>query len=454
MSTQSGDVLLVDDDPDLLKLISLRLVSAGHRVRTADSGEAALAALAVARPGVVVTDLRMPGIDGMQLVEAIHREHPALPVLILTAHGTIPDAVRATQRGVYGFLTKPFDSQELLQKVAAALRVAGDSPVADQDASGEWRSGIITRSPRMEDLLRQARLVADSDASVLIYGDSGTGKELLARAIHRASPRRDKPFVAVNCGAIPEPLLESELFGHVRGAFSGAVQAHKGLFQAADGGTIFLDEIGDMPLALQVKLLRVLQEGEVRPVGATQAIPVDVRVISATHRDLDAQKATGRFREDLYYRLNVVSLRLPPLADRREDIPLLATHFLRRLAERYRRPVATLAPDAMALLVAAPWPGNVRQLLNLLEQAVALGTTSVIPESVVQAALREDASALVPFEEARKTFERDYLVRLLKITGGNVTQAAGLAKRNRTEFYKLLQRHRLEPAMFKETKGS
>ena len=453
MTSSSDDILLVDDDPDLLKLISLRLASVGYRVRTADSGEAALGALAVARPGVVITDLRMPGIDGLQLFEAIHREHPALPVIILTAHGTIPDAVSATQRGVFGFLTKPFDSQELLQKVAAALHVAGAAP-ADSDTSGEWRSGIITRSPRMEDLLRQARLVADSDASVLIYGESGTGKELLARAIHRASRRRDKPFVAVNCGAIPEPLLESELFGHARGAFSGAVQAHKGLFQAADGGTIFLDEIGDMPLALQVKLLRVLQDNEVRPVGATQPVPVDVRVISATHRDLDAQRAAGQFREDLYYRLNVVSLKLPALADRREDIPLLATHWLRKLAERYKRPVPTLAPDAMALLIAAPWPGNVRQLLNLLEQAVALATTSLIPESLVQGALREDASALVPFEEARKTFERDYLVRLLKITGGNVTQAAMLAKRNRTEFYKLLQRHRLEPAMFKEGKSS
>src|SRR5512134_2926920 len=380
-----SDILLVDDDPDLLRLISLRLTSAGYRVRTADSGETALASLAVTRPAAVITDLRMPGIDGMQLFQAIHRQHPAMPVIILTAHGTIPDAVSATQRGVFGFLTKPFDSQELLQKVAAAIKLSGDDGES-ATTSAEWRSGIITRSPRMEDLLRQARLVADSDASVLIYGESGTGKELLARAIHRASPRRDNPFVAVNCGAMPEPLLESELFGHARGAFSGAVQAHKGLFQAADGGTIFLDEIGDMPLALQVKLLRVLQEGEVRPVGATQPIPVDVRVISATHRDLDAQKASGRFREDLYYRLNVVSLRLPPLADRREDIPLLATHFLRKLAERYRRPVPALAPDAMAALISAPWPGNVRQLLNLLEQAVALATTSLIPESLVQGA--------------------------------------------------------------------
>ncbi|MBK6335065.1 MAG: sigma 54-interacting transcriptional regulator [Betaproteobacteria bacterium] len=449
----SGDILLVDDDPDLLKLISLRLGSAGYRVRTADSGETALAALAVVRPGVLITDLRMPGIDGLQLFDAVHRQHPALPVIILTAHGTIPDAVSATQRGVFGFLTKPFDSQELLQLVASALKLAGDLPQASDESAAEWRAGIITRSPTMEDLLRQARRVADSDASVLIFGESGTGKELLARAIHRASPRRERAFVAVNCGAIPEPLLESELFGHARGAFTGAVQAHQGLFEAADGGTIFLDEIGDMPLALQVKLLRVLQEREVRAVGASQSIAVDVRVISATHRDLDAQKASGQFREDLYYRLNVVSLKLPSLAERREDIPLLATHFLRKLAERYKRPVSSLAPDAMAQLVAAPWPGNVRQLLNLLEQAVALVPTTMIPASLVQNTLREDASALVPFEEARKQFERDYLVRLLKITGGNVSQAAVMAKRNRTEFYKLLQRHHLEPSMFKEGKS-
>jgi two-component system response regulator GlrR len=448
----TSDVLLVDDDPDLLQLISLRLQSAGYRVRTADSGETALAALAVARPSAVITDLRMPGIDGMQLFEAIHRAHPALPVIILTAHGTIPDAVSATQRGVFGFLTKPFDSQELLQKVAAAIKLSGDDGQA-MAPSAEWRAGIVTRSAKMEDLLRQARLVADSDASVLIFGESGTGKELLARAVHRASRRAERSFLAVNCGAIPGELLESELFGHARGAFTGAVQAHKGLFQAADGGTLFRDEIGDMPLPLQVKLLRVLQEGEVRPVGATQSIPVDVRVISATHRDLDAARAAGQFREDLYYRLNVVSMRLPPLAERREDIPVLATHFLRKLAERYRKPLPTLAPDAMALLIAAPWPGNVRQLLNLLEQAVALTATAVIPASVVQNALSEDDAALVPLEEARKSFERDYLVRLLKITGGNVTQAAQMAKRNRTEFYKLLQRHKLEPSMFKEGKA-
>ena len=450
----TGELLLVDDDPDLSKLISLRLSSAGYRVRTADSGETALAALATARPGAVITDMRMPGIDGMQLFEAIHRQHPALPVIILTAHGTIPDAVNATQRGVFAFLTKPFDSQDLLHKVADALKLSGGGTNTDDSRSAEWREEILTRSPKMEDLLRQARLIADSDASVLIYGESGTGKELLARAIHRASRRASQPFVAVNCGAIPAELLESELFGHARGAFTGAVTAYKGLFQAADGGTLLLDEIGDMPVPLQVKLLRVLQESEVRPVGSTQAIPVDVRVISATHRNLDDARSHGRFREDLYYRLNVVSLSLPALSERREDIPLLAAHILRRLAARYEKPEPALAPEAMALLVAAPWPGNVRQLVNLLEQAVALTPTLVIPATLVANALKEDARVLVPFEEARKTFERDYLARLLKITGGNVTQAAQLAKRNRTEFYKLLQRHRLEPAMFKEAKGS
>lgn len=452
---QHGEVLLVDDDPDLLKLISLRLSSAGYSVRTAESGETALATLAVSRPSVVVSDLKMPGIDGLVLFEAIHRAHPTLPVIILTAHGTIPDAVSATQSGVYAFLTKPFDSQELLLKVSEAMKLGGGGVATPSSPTtgNEWRAGMITRSAKMEDVLRQAKLVADSEASVLLYGESGTGKELLARAIHRASRRSKEQFVAVNCGAIPEPLLESELFGHAKGAFTGAQQSHRGLFQTAHKGTIFLDEIGDMPLALQVKLLRVLQESEVRPVGSSHAIPIDVRVISATHRDLESMKAKGEFREDLYYRLNVVSLKIPTLAERREDIPLLATHFLRKLAERYKRSVPTLAPDAMALLVAAPWQGNVRQLLNLLEQAMALATSNVIPASLIQNGLREDVGVMLPLEVARKQFERDYLVRILKITSGNVAQAASLAKRNRTEFYKLLQRHRLEPAMFKEMRA-
>jgi two-component system response regulator GlrR len=446
MATESPKVLLVDDDRDLLQLIAMRLQAAGYAVTAVESGEAALAALAVARPQVVVTDLRMQGMDGMGLFEAVHRDSPSLPVVILTAHGTIPEAVAATRRGVYSFLTKPFEPKVLLDTVAQAMRLS--SPPGTGPAE-EWSAEIITRSSGMQDLLAQARRVAASDASVCIFGQSGTGKELLARAIHRASPRREAPFVAVNCGAIPEGLLESELFGHKKGSFTGAVSDRRGLFQAAQGGTLFLDEVGDMPLPLQVKLLRALEERKIRPVGSHESFDVDVRVISATHRKLEERIASGEFREDLFYRLNVVKLYIPALAERREDIPLLANHFLTRLAERYRRGSLSFSPEAMQLLVSASWPGNVRQLLNVIEQAVALAPTEVMPESLVRQALDAGDTALTPLDEARKAFERDYLVRILKITGGNVTKAARLAGRNRTEFYRLLERHSLEPGMFK-----
>jgi two-component system, NtrC family, response regulator GlrR len=446
MRRDRGAVLLVDDDKDLLQLIAMRLTAAGYAVTAVESGEAALASLAVSRPQVVVTDLRMQGMDGMALFDAVHRDSPSLPVLILTAHGTIPEAVSATRRGVFSFLTKPFEPKVLLDTVAEAMRLS--SPPASGELES-WRAEIITRSSAMEDLLSQARRVAASDASVCLYGASGTGKELLARAIQRASPRAEAPFVAVNCGAIPEGLLESELFGHKKGSFTGAVSDRRGLFQAAQGGTLFLDEIGDMPLPLQVKLLRALEERKIRPVGSHENYDVDVRVIAATHRKLEERIVSGEFREDLYYRLNVVKLYIPTLAERREDIPLLGNHFLTRLAERYRRGRLAFSPEAMQLLVSAPWPGNVRQLLNVIEQAVALAATEVIPESLVRQALDAGDTALTPLDEARRAFERDYLVRILKITGGNVTKAARLAGRNRTEFYRLLERHSLEPGMFK-----
>jgi two-component system, NtrC family, response regulator GlrR len=359
--------------------------------------------------------------------------------------------VDATRRGVFGYLTKPYEARVLLDQVARALRIGGGTENDERSAAEveTWREGIITRNQRMEDVLAQAKLVAAGDASVFIFGESGAGKEMLARAIHRASPRAVGPFIAVNCGAIPEPLLESELFGHVKGSFTGAIRDHEGLFQAAGGGTLFLDEIGDMPLPLQVKLLRVIEDRHVRPVGSTRSLPVDVRIISATHRDLEKERAAGNFREDLYYRLNVVSLSIPALGERREDIPLLAVHLLKRLAERYDKRIKAFSPEAMELLVNASWPGNVRQLYNVVEQTVALCTTGIIPPNLVQNAIQEEQSAVVPLEDARREFERDYLVRVLKLTGGNVTQAARLAKRNRTEFYKLLQRHALEPALFK-----
>jgi two-component system, NtrC family, response regulator GlrR len=443
-------VLVVDDDPDLLRLMQIRLSAAGYAVTTAESAERALAQLAVTRPRVVVTDLRMSGMDGMALFESIQDKNPSLPVIILTAHGTIPDAVSAVKSGVFGYLTKPFEARTLLTEIERALTLGGGTSTEPTETGDDsWRKEITTRNPAMEDVLAKARLVAESDASVFIYGESGTGKELLARAIHNASRRRDNPFVAINCGAIPEQLLESELFGHVKGSFTGAVRDHKGLFQTANKGTLFLDEIGDMPVTLQVKLLRVLQERQVRPVGSTQSFEVDVRVISATHRNIEAEMAAGNFRDDLYYRLNVVALHLPPLAERREDIPLLANHFLTQLSAKYKRTIASFAPEAVEVLVAAPWPGNVRQLYNVVEQSVALATTPVIPATLVQQAIQHQQTEFESFEDARRAFERDYLAQILRITEGNVTQAARLAKRNRTEFYKLLQRHQLDPKLFK-----
>src|SRR5690349_3254663 len=442
-------LLLVDDDPDLLRLLTIRLKANNYDVVAVESGQRALASIAASRPDLVLTDLRMAGMDGMALFDEIQASYPGLPVIILTAHGTIPEAVAAVKKGVFGYLTKPYDPEELLGQIERALTLHGGSTAMQAGVGQVWREDIVTRSTLVEDVLAKAQRVAAGDASVLIQGESGTGKELLARAIHRASPRAAEPFVAINCGAIPETLLESELFGHQKGSFTGAIADQRGLFIAADKGTLFLDEIGDMPLALQVKLLRVIETREVRPIGATRSVPIDVRIISATHRDLAREKEAGTFREDLYYRLNVVSLRLPSLDERPEDVPLLAEHFLKRLAPRYNRENAAFSPEALELLTKAKWPGNVRQLYNVVEQSVALCPTEIIPQTFVEQAIQVEMHEMTSFEDARKRFERDYLTRILKITKGSVTQAAKLARRNRTEFYKLLQRHGIEAAVFK-----
>jgi two-component system response regulator GlrR len=433
----------------MLRLLSMRLTAAGYAVTAVTSAESALTQLEIEHPQLVLSDVRLPGRDGLALFDEIRKRHPTLPVILLTAHGTIPDAVEATARGVFTYLTKPYDGRELLDKIAQALALGAPAEVPGKAGDESWRSEIVSRSNRMAELLAEARMVAKSDASVLLRGDSGAGKEMLARAIHRASARADKPFVAVNCGAIPEALLESELFGHVKGAFTDAVANHKGLFQQADGGTLLLDEIGDMPPALQVKLLRVLQERAVRPLGGSQSIAVDVRIISATHRDLDAAMHTGQFREDLYYRLNVVTLNLPPLSARREDIPLLANHFLQRLSAKYGKRLSGFAPEALKALTTASWPGNVRQLFNVVEQVCALSSSPLVPLALVQRALRVPSVEVLTYAEAKQRFEREYLVGLLKLTDGNVADAARLADRNRTEFYRLLQKHELTPGHFK-----
>ncbi|SSG56476.1 sensory histidine kinase YfhA [Klebsiella pneumoniae] len=437
-------LLLVDDDPGLLKLLGMRLVSEGYSVVTAESGPEALRVLGREKVDLVISDLRMDEMDGLQLFSEIQKGHPGMPVIILTAHGSIPDAVAATQQGVFSFLTKPVDKDALYKAIDEALEQR--SPATDE----AWRQAIVTRSPLMLRLLEQAGMVAQSDVSVLINGQSGTGKEIVAQAIHNASPRHDKPFVAINCGALPEQLLESELFGHARGAFTGAVSNREGLFQAAEGGTLFLDEIGDMPVALQVKLLRVLQERKVRPLGSNRDIEINVRIISATHRDLPKAMARGEFREDLFYRLNVVNLKIPSLSERTEDIPLLANHLLRQSADRHKPFVRAFSSDAMKRLMAAKWPGNVRQLVNVIEQCVALTSSPVIGDALVEQALEGENTALPTFVEARNQFELNYLRKLLQITKGNVTHAARMAGRNRTEFYKLLSRHELDANDFKE----
>lgn len=449
-SFQEQKILLVDDDPSLLKLLSVRLQASGLEVKTAESGEQAVALIPSFLPQLVITDLRMAEMDGMSLFIHIQEHYPTLPVIILTAHGTIKEAVAATQQGVFGFLTKPFDSKELLDLIEQALVLnksdLSSAPCDDKDA---WRSDIITRNIVMENLLREVQHIANSDISVFIHGESGTGKELIAQAIHKSSARNNKEFIAVNCSAIPSDLLESELFGHVKGAFSGASAARKGLFEIADGGSLFLDEIGDMPLPFQAKLLRVLQEGEIRPVGSNKTISVDVRIISASHRDLLKLESEGLFRMDLYYRLNVVTLKLPLLSERLEDIPILANHFINSNQSRTPAIAKGLSNEALEALVAYDWPGNVRQLRNVIEHVCTFATTPLIPVSLVEKALQEKQKTLLSFNDAKKNFERDYLVKLLQLANGNVTEASRLAKRNRTEFYRLLDRHALKASQFK-----
>lgn len=447
-------VLIVDDDEDLLKLLTIRLQREGFAVETATSGEAALKRLADVQPRAVITDLKMDGLDGLDLLSEIEERYPVLPVILLTAHGTIPDAVEATRQGAYAFLTKPIEDAELVAclRKATSLHGQADPDPGAAERPAAWRAEIVTRSPLMEALMREAELAGASEASIIIQSESGTGKELLARAIHAASPRAGRSFVTVNCSAIPDTLFESEVFGHVKGAFTDAHQDRTGLFRRAHEGTLFLDEVGDMPLSGQIRLLRALQEGTIRPVGMAEDIEVDVRVIAATHHDLEADIARKRFREDLYYRLNVIKLRLPSLAERREDIPLLAGHFL----ERFRNDGVArgFSPGAMERLVAASWPGNVRQLANVVQYCVVLCRSRLIPESLVRQALEGKNERLASLAEARDRFEFEYLSKLLKATRGNVSQAARLAQRNRTEFYKLLNKHAIDPTTFRNQGGA
>ena len=432
-------ILVIDDDEALRESLEMILSAEGYEVLTADRGETALELIESSTVDAVLCDLRMPGLDGFDLLPQIARQLPGAPIILMSAHGTDDLAIEAIQRGAYDYLAKPFQPSEVrltLLKAHERERLRRKSELLQRDmrqSLGE--RSIVAASDGMIELLEMLDRTAGYKSTVLVTGESGTGKEVIARAIHAQSPRRESPFVAVNCGAIPENLLESELFGHAKGAFTGANRAHRGLFAEADQGTLFLDEIAEMPVALQVKLLRAIQEEEIRPVGESKSQQVDVRVIAATARNLEREITEGRFREDLFYRLNVVRLEVPPLRDRRDDIPLLVDHFLARFREQLGRPVRAVADDALDLLVGYAWPGNVRELENLIERAVILsdGETveasalpRVVSTSVAAKAIAEgdDQNEDLCLKRARQVFEAGVIRKALARTGGNRTHAA------------------------------
>jgi two-component system NtrC family response regulator len=423
--TGSFRVLAVDDEPLQLELVRGFLVKRGFEVATATDGAEALAHVRAAPVDVVVTDQKMPGLSGVELLAALRAITPELPVIVVTAYGTIEDAVAAIKAGATDYLTKPVNLDELLHRLARVRDrqrlVAENRALREALAERHRLEGIVGESGAMQEVLSLVTRVAASDATVLIRGESGTGKEVLAKAIHHASRRHDGPLVRVNCAALPEPLLESELFGHEKGAFTGAVAARRGRIEAAQGGTLFLDEIGDVPLHLQVKLLRVLQEREIERVGSNRSVPVDVRVLAATHRDLEALVRDGRFREDLYYRINVVTITVPALRDRREDIPVLLDHFLEKFGRVNGKAIRGLTREARDVLLRYDYPGNVRELENVVERAVVLTRDDVIDVGDIPLSVRaaergpdaQEAAASLPaaVEGLERRMIRDALAR-------------------------------------------
>jgi nitrogen regulation protein NR(I) len=440
-------VLIVDDEPNIRRVLAAMLKRDGYEVTTAADGEQGLAVLQRTPVHVVVTDLVMPRLGGMELLARVRAEYPDIPVILITAHGTVDSAVAALKAGAFDYVTKPFEQEELRKVIAKAAR-ANDlerRSLHEGGAEGD-RPPLVGKSPSMRTIYDMVARVADSPSTVLITGESGTGKELIAKALHRGSSRRDKPLIKVNCAAIPKDLVESELFGYQKGAFTGAVGDKPGRFELADGGTLFLDEIGEIPVETQVKLLRALQESEFERVGGIRTLKVDVRLIAATNRDLKSLIADGRFREDLYYRLAVVPIALPPLRDRREDIPLLVVHFIEKYNRRLGKKVERIDEDALKQLVEYGWPGNIRELENLMERSVLFADGSAIPASSLPDSLRETGlpppspiAAVGPLgaiaapsgasmkeivRQAQAELERELISRALDETGGNVTRAA------------------------------
>jgi DNA-binding NtrC family response regulator len=460
-------VLVVDDEPALRRTLARMLIERGMEVVTAPSGADALRMVERERVHVAIVDLMMPNMSGLDLLERLRQKHSDIEVIMMTAFGDIETAVKSVRAGAYHFLAKPFRSNDevalTVAKAAERRRLIHRTAMLERRLEQkENLGGLIGNTPNMQEVYRLAVGVAPTSSTVLILGESGTGKELTARAIHQHSSRADKPFVAVNCSAIPVDLVESELFGHVRGAFTGATATREGLFETADQGTLFLDEVGDLPPLAQVKLLRVLQEGEVKRVGSNDTRHVDVRVLAATNVDLKSKTASGAFREDLFYRLNVICIELPPLRKRRDDIPLLAYHFLRKYARRAGRDVRKVADEAMRVLRSHDWPGNVRELENAIEHAVVFCKDDTIMPNDLPSARHSRApvgvddsvddgavglpSALVdlPYREAKQralsSFDGAYFAALLRRTGGNISEAARQAGLDRSNFRRAAKR--------------
>jgi len=453
MAMAAGKILVVDDDSNLLEVIRMRLESAKYDVVTAEREEEALNALKEDVIDMSVIDLQLEKTDGITLMENLHRINPDIPVIILTAYGTIESAVEAMRRGAYSYLTKPFDPRELLFQIDHAMEKRRlTSEVKRLQGLLEEKydfSNIIARSDKMQKILAKISLIAKTDSTVFIHGESGTGKELIARAIHLGSSRKAGPFVAINCAAIPENLLESELFGYEKGAFTGAVQSAKGLFTQAHGGTLFLDEIGDMPLSLQSKILRVLQDRQVYPLGGKKPLDVDVRIVVATNKDLQKEVEKNNFRQDLFYRIHVIPVSLPPLREKKEDIPFLVEHFLEKFSQKMKKKVKGVTPQTIQKLMLYDWPGNIRELENTIEFAMAMTQTNIISEDLILQNNKQSPDKLKPFKEAKSEFEKEYLLNLLKLTQGNVSKAADLADKYRADFYQLLKKYDLKPEEYK-----
>jgi len=458
-------VLVVDDKENMLKLFA-KILGDGYQLTTAADGGRALSRIATEEFDVVVTDIRMPGADGFEVLRAVKARSPLTEVVMMTGYATVGDAVQAMKLGAYDYLEKPFDPDAAALTVARAAerkRLLDDAATLRRELEGVYAfHNLVGKSAKMKAVYKLLEQAAGLDITVLLLGETGTGKELAARAVHYHSSRKERRFVAVNCGALPPDLVESELFGHAKGAFTGAAGAKPGLFEEADGGTLFLDEVGELPLPTQVKLNRALQEKEIRRVGDNAPLKVDVRVIAATHRDLKAEVQAGRFREDLYYRLHVFPVRLPALRERLDDVPLLASHFLEKHARAMRRGVADLDSEALRVLTSHPWPGNVRELENAIERAVAVSTGSTIQARDLPAEIGESPPTALPpgsvlaslpyreaVEQAHDRVSREYLVALLKEFSGNVTKAAARAGMERESLHRLLKKHGLRPTDYR-----